>query len=277
MSPRTPPTSSRRPRSATPNPLDNAGFLLKHARLSAGLTQLELAERLGISQASVSKLEHADSNPTVETLERALRATGKQLKLATVNWQPGVDVAAIARHLKLAPAERLDRFAEFAPAEILERLVAHSVNFVVVGGAAVVLQARPRAAAELDITYPTVAGNLESLGAALAELGAGAVGEAKLAAAALRSPQRAVLSTAAGAIRLHVRPAGAPTYPALRRRAAIVKLGSVKAAVASIADLIAMQRATGRPQDLIDVEALEQARQLQRPRRGPRPARSEST
>jgi transcriptional regulator with XRE-family HTH domain len=271
MSPR---TSSRSPRRATPNPLDNPGFLLKHARLSAGLTQLELAERLGISQASVSKLEHSDSNPTVETLDRALRATGKQLKLATADWQPGVDVAAIARHLKLTPAERLDRFAEFEPAEILARLVAHSVSFVIVGGAAVVLQARPRAVTELDITYPTVAGNLESLGAALADMGADAGGDARLAPTALRRPQQAALTTAAGPIRLHVKPAGAPTYPALRRHAAIVKLGSVKAPVAAIADLIAMQRAAGRPRDLTDVEALEQARQLQRPRRGPRPARS---
>jgi transcriptional regulator with XRE-family HTH domain len=266
--------STRRPRSASPNPLENPGFLLKHARLSAGLTQLELAERLGISQASVSKLEHSGSNPTVETLDRALRATGKQLKLSTIDWQPGVDVASIARHLKLTPMERLDRFAEFEPAKILGRLAAHSVNFVVVGGAAVVLRARPRAAAELDITYPTVAGNLESLGAALADLGAGASGEGKLAPAALRRPPHAALSTAAGPIRLHVKPAGAPTYPALRRHAAIVKVGRVNAPVASIADLIAMQRAAGRPQDLVDVEALEQARQLQRPRRGPRPARS---
>ena len=265
--------SSRAPRGPSPNPLDNPGFLLKHARLSAGLTQLELAERLGVSQATVSKLEHADSNPTVETLDRALRATGKRLELSTADWRPGVDVASIARHLELTPAERLARYAEFKPAEILERLVAHSVNFVVVGSAAVVLQARPRAVAELDITYPAIAGNLESLGAGLAALGAGASGDAKLTPEALRSPQRAALTTAAGPIRLHVKPAGAPTYPALRRHASSVKLGKVTAPVASIGDLIAMQRAAGRPQDLIDVEALEQARRLQRPRRGPRPAR----
>jgi transcriptional regulator with XRE-family HTH domain len=266
--------SSRRTRGASPNPLENPGFLLKHARLSAGLTQLELAERLGVSQATVSKLEHSSSNPTVETLDRALRATGKRLELSTVGWQPGVDFASIARHLALTPAERLDRFAEFEPAEILERLVAHSVDFVVVGDAAVVLHARPRPVAELDITYPTVAGNLKSLAAALSDLGPGAGGEAELTPAALRRPPHAPLSTAAGSIRLRVKPAGAPTYPALRRHAAIVKLGGVRAPVASIADLIAMRRAAGRPQDLIDVEALEQARHLQRPRRGPRPARA---
>jgi transcriptional regulator with XRE-family HTH domain len=264
--------SARAPRRTARNPLDNPGFLLKHARLSAGLTQLELAGRLRVSQATVSKLEHSDSNPTVETLDRALRATGRRLELSTVDWQPGVDVASIARHLALTPAERLARFAEFEPAEILARLVAHRVDFVVVGDAAVVLHARPRPVADLEITYPTVAGNLESLAAALSDLGAGDGGTG-LTPAALRQPPRAALSTAAGPVRLRVKPAGARTYPALRRHAAIVKLGGVGAPVASIADLIAIQRAAGGPQDLIDVEALEQARQLQRPRRGPRPAR----
>jgi transcriptional regulator with XRE-family HTH domain len=264
--------SPRTLRSTLPNPLENPGLLLKHARMSAGLTQLELAERLGVSQATVSKLEHAESNPTIETLGRALRATGKRLELSTTDWEPGIDLASIARHLKLTPPQRLDRYAaDFEPAQILGRLAAHSVSFVVVGAAAVVLQARPRPVTELDITYPTVEGNLESLSAALADLGARA--EAKLTAEALRRSQPGALNTTAGPIRLHVKPAGASTYAALRRRAAIVKLGRVSAPVASIADLIAIQRAAGRPQDLIDVEALEQARQLQRPRRGPRASR----
>jgi hypothetical protein len=40
-------------------------------------------------------------------------------------------------------------------------------------------------------------------------------------------------------------------------RRVVVQLGSTRAAVASLADLLAMKRAAGRPQDLADVAALE--------------------
>ena len=264
--------SQNRPQTTDTLLHNRPGLLLKLCRLSADLTQLELAERLGVSQATVSKLEHSDSNPTIETLDRALRATGRRLELSTAEWQPGIDAATIARHLKLTPAQRLERFAtKFDPTRILGRLAARSVSFVVVGDAAVLLSARPHSVTELEITYPTIEGNLESLSAALGDLGVTA--KAKLTSEALRAPQSGALSTAAGPVRLRVKPAGLPTYGALRRHAAVVKLGRVSAPVASIPDLIAMRRATGKPQDLIDVEALEQARQLQRPRRGPRKAR----
>lgn len=56
-----------------------AGWLLAQARRDAGLTQAELARRLGISQPAVAQLERFDSNPRIETLERALRAVGVEL------------------------------------------------------------------------------------------------------------------------------------------------------------------------------------------------------
>ena len=55
------------------------GWLLAQARRDAGLTQAELARRLGISQPAVAQLERFDSNPRIETLERALRAVGAEL------------------------------------------------------------------------------------------------------------------------------------------------------------------------------------------------------
>jgi transcriptional regulator with XRE-family HTH domain len=56
--------------------------LLRDARSRAGLTQAELARRLGISQAAVAKLERHQANPTIATLEGALRGTGQQLVLS---------------------------------------------------------------------------------------------------------------------------------------------------------------------------------------------------
>lgn len=81
--------------------------LLREARRRAGLTQAELAKRLGISQAAVAKLERPGANPTVDTLDRALWATGHQLMLDAPARGRGVDESLIRRQLELSPAERI--------------------------------------------------------------------------------------------------------------------------------------------------------------------------
>lgn len=71
------------------------------------MTQVELARRLGVSQAAVAKLEHPASNPKVQTLDRALRAVGRRLVLDAAEWKPGVDESLIRQQLQRTPAERL--------------------------------------------------------------------------------------------------------------------------------------------------------------------------
>ena len=61
-----------------------------------------------------------------------------------------------------------------------------------------------------------------------------------------------------------VDPDGAPGYAVLRRRADRMDLDDLTVAVASIEDLIAMKRAAGRPQDLVDLESLKLARRRRR-------------
>ena len=58
--------------------------LLREARYAAGLTQAALAERLDVSQAAIAKLERQGANPTVDTLDNVLRATGHRLELSAV-------------------------------------------------------------------------------------------------------------------------------------------------------------------------------------------------
>jgi transcriptional regulator with XRE-family HTH domain len=82
-------------------------MLLKDARRRASLTQADLADRLGISQAAVAKLESPHANPTMDTLDRALWATGHRLALEAPRRTPGVDESLIRQHLELSPAERI--------------------------------------------------------------------------------------------------------------------------------------------------------------------------
>ena len=84
----------------------DAASLIKNARGKAGLSQVQLARRLGVSQAAVAKLERPGSNPTVETLDRALRVTGQRLELKASPWQPNIDETLVAQQLRLTPEQR---------------------------------------------------------------------------------------------------------------------------------------------------------------------------
>lgn len=154
---------------------------------------------------------------------------------------------------------------DFGPTLLLRTLAVGGVDFVVVGGVAVVVQALPRYTKDLDIAYATDPGNLEALGAVLAAVGARLRGIDEdlpfvADARTLRQTRILTLETSQGSLDLLVDPPGAPPYDKLRDRADRIDLDGVTVAVASIDDLIAMKQAAGRPQDLADIEALSVAR-----------------
>jgi predicted nucleotidyltransferase len=139
------------------------------------------------------------------------------------------------------------------------------VDFVVVGGVAVIVQGGARVTKDLDICYATDRANLSRLGDVLVELGARLRGvEEDLPfvpdGRTLQHTQMLTLTTREGDIDLLVDPEGSPGYKSLRRKASRVELDGVVVLVASIDDMIAMKSATGRPQDLVDLESLEIAR-----------------
>src|ERR1700733_11837454 len=77
--------TSRTPCPVNPGPLSQFGELLRHHRLSAGLSQEHLAERAGISLAAVNMLERGVRRaPYVHTV----------LKLADALGLAGADRAA---------------------------------------------------------------------------------------------------------------------------------------------------------------------------------------
>ena len=54
------------------------------ARISQNLTQKELAERTGINQADISKLENGTRNPSLKLLKRLAAGMGMTLKIEFV-------------------------------------------------------------------------------------------------------------------------------------------------------------------------------------------------
>lgn len=58
------------------------------ARISQNLTQKELAERTGINQADISKLENGTRNPSLKLLKRLADGMGMTLKLEFVPKNP---------------------------------------------------------------------------------------------------------------------------------------------------------------------------------------------
>lgn len=154
---------------------------------------------------------------------------------------------------------------DFHPTALIGALAQADVDFVIIGGVAVVVQASPRFTRDLDITYATSTANLERLGALLVSLNArlrGIEDDVPFTpdARTLRHTEILTLTTREGDLDLLAHPPGSPSYAGLRRRADVVELDGASVRVASLEDLIAMKRAAGRPQDTLDIESLEVAR-----------------
>lgn len=90
--------------------MSQAAAILRDARTAARLTQAELAQRLGVGQSAIAKLEREGANPSVQTLDRALRATGHRLQLIAPAWSETVDESLIRQDLQRSPSERIKSF-----------------------------------------------------------------------------------------------------------------------------------------------------------------------
>lgn len=55
---------------------------LIRARTSAGMTQEDVAHRMGTKQTVVARLESGRAKPSTRTLERYAEATGRRLKIS---------------------------------------------------------------------------------------------------------------------------------------------------------------------------------------------------
>lgn len=96
------------------------GPLVREARLRHGLGQAELAERLGSSQPAISRIEHDQISPTIDTLERILNAMGETLRVTTLSLDkpaPGASnqpIAELRADCRLPSSERLAQAARLS-------------------------------------------------------------------------------------------------------------------------------------------------------------------
>jgi hypothetical protein len=146
-------------------------------------------------------------------------------------------------------------------------LVAHGVDFVVVGGIAMVYQGSARLTQDLDICFAPAQANLDVLGHAMIDLNARLRGVDESVpfvpdGRALRQLSIATFDTREGAVDLLRDPSGAPPYEDLRRRADRVEIDGMAILVAALDDLEAMKRAADRPKDRLDLEEIQVIRRL---------------
>jgi transcriptional regulator with XRE-family HTH domain len=77
-----------------------AGYALRDARLSVGLTQAEIGRRSGLSQVHISRLEHgAGAESSLDIWSRVAAAVGEQL-VAYLDHAPGSDLPRDIQHLR---------------------------------------------------------------------------------------------------------------------------------------------------------------------------------
>lgn len=144
---------------------------------------------------------------------------------------------------------------EFDPEPILEVLVRHGVDFVVVGGLAGIAHGSAYNTEDVDVAYERSRENIHRLAEALRELGATLRGAPpdlpfQLDAETLDAGMNFTFDTRYGPLDILGEPAGAPRYGELHAAGSSESLWGVVVRVSSLDHLVAMKEAAGRPRDI---------------------------
>jgi transcriptional regulator with XRE-family HTH domain len=91
----------------------DAARALKRGRKEAGLTQRQLAERAGVPQSVIAKIESGRSTPRVDTFDRLLRAAGQRLEFHPAAEVDPQDWAQVLDNRALTPAQRLQKLTAY--------------------------------------------------------------------------------------------------------------------------------------------------------------------
>lgn len=94
------------------NPVTRVAEWVNGARRSAGLTQRQLAEKSGVPQPTIARIESGKQMPRADTLDKLLKACGWELDM-TPRRGKGEDRGLIKSWLALTPLARAERGAAY--------------------------------------------------------------------------------------------------------------------------------------------------------------------
>ncbi len=214
------------------------------ARRRAGLTQRQLASRLGCPQSTIGRWETGAREPSFTEVTKALSACGFELG----QWLFTHDTSLIfdsSTRLELTPLERLQKVhGSRELAQALTEVATSGMQCVVVGEVASALQGWPLSLAGRVLELVVDERDRDRLLAVRRAAGA------QPAAMVDRRPrwqaqnvERVVLPDGTAAELLHA-PAGIPEYRQLAASADRLSLAGVEQRVASVHDLIVMAEAS---------------------------------
>ena len=149
--------------------------------------------------------------------------------------------------------------------QLLGRLGAAEISYVLVGGLAVNAWGYLRATRDVDLVPDPAPENLEKLEAVLAELDGkvevdGRLLEGSAIGTFLRTGDRTLVLTEIGRVDILQGLPQVPPFSALEVGATTVDMDGLLVRVCGLEDLLAMKRASSRRRDLDDLEALEAGR-----------------
>src|SRR5439155_9279562 len=83
--------------------------LVREARKRAGLTQAELAARVGTTQSAIARLERGKTTPTLQRISDLVRACGFDLTIGMANTDDDHDWSLVQQNLRLSPLQRVEK------------------------------------------------------------------------------------------------------------------------------------------------------------------------
>ena len=250
-----------------------SAVLIREARLRAGLTQQELADRSGRKRSVIARWERGAIEPSLETFLEIIGVCGFELPLELMPRDNSA-FERLQKNALLSPERRLQRLIRASPSEepfdpyaLLAALERRQTSYVVVGAFGRIIHGAEETTNAVDIAPSHRGANLRRLALALDDLGATradgkpvALDESNIhetPTLELRSPK--------GKLKIVAEPAGTRGgYDDLRRGAAQEPIGKgLRVTVASTADLARMLAALGRDTDMPKLIALRRLQALE--------------
>jgi transcriptional regulator with XRE-family HTH domain len=251
-----------------------SALLIREARLRAGLTQQELADRSGRKRSVIARWERGAIEPSLETFLEIIGVCGFELPLELMPRDHSA-FERVQKNALLSPERRVQRLLRASPSDnpfdpyaLIAALERRQASYVVVGAFGRIIQGADETTTGLDIAPSLRSQNLRRLALTLDDLAAAGTDGQRIALdeSNVRQAPTLELHTPKGKLTIVPEPAGTRGgYDDLRRAATHEPIGrGLRVAVASTADLARMLAALGRDEDMPKLIALRRLQTLER-------------